>query len=55
MGNIDFHYEEFVEEIHAKDHEREERMEKSAKARAKRQLIKDKNTRKHDEGYRGNV
>lgn len=55
MDDLDFHFEEFVEELHEKEHDREDRMARSRRAREKRQLIKDKRSRRHDEGYRGNV
>jgi hypothetical protein len=54
MDNLDFHYEEFEEELHEKDHDREDRMARSKKAREKRRLIKDKRERRHAEGFRGN-
>ena len=55
MSNIDFNYDEFVEEIHEKNHDREERIKKSNKARAKRRLIKDKKARQYDAGFGGNA
>lgn len=54
MSNVDFHYDEFEEEVHEKDHTREERMKKSTKARARRKLIKDKKARQYDSGFGGN-
>ena len=44
-----------VDENHEKDRIREERMTQSKKARGRRNLIKDKHNRRHEEGYHGNV
>lgn len=57
MSN-DFLYEDEdfdLDENHEKSREREERLAQSKKARGKRQLIRDKHTRRHEEGFRGNV
>lgn len=54
MSNVDFHYDEFEEEIHEKDHTREERMKRSNKARARRKLVKDKKARQYESGFGGN-
>lgn len=44
-----------IDEIHEKRREREERRISSNKARAKRQLIKDKKARNYEAGFGGNV
>jgi hypothetical protein len=54
------HYlgEEFdfdVDENHEKTRERQERIEHSNKARAKRKLIRDKHARRHEAGFGGNL
>ena len=44
-----------IDENHEKLREHKERIEKSKKARGRRNLIREKNGRKHDSEYRGAI
>lgn len=56
MSNIDFTYESSnIFEDTLKDHDREDRMIKSDKARAKRKIIKDKKNRAQARGFKGTL
>lgn len=52
--NNDFLPDDLDYEQHEADHAREERIEKSAKARARRKLLKEKKARLQEKGYKGN-
>ena len=51
----DCHASADVDENHEKARDRKERLVQSKKARGKRQLIRDKKTRKYETGFGGNV